>query len=214
MSEGNGSDIERLWNWISRSTQNRLKMKIFKFRVVLCRIRSFPTFRNKMAWVWTTLKKSKKCSWINCIRCFKWTLFELHHWSIVDACAFWKYQTRVVPSIFCMFHQPTSNCFSISQFRSLKPNMLKKQTWLMFLVYKSTLCREISKFSFLRQVSGFKYLNQMSTYHLACGNVLVLSLNCHFWVKITKMITRMNSWRFTNSPYLWFSRFSWKWPFR
>ena len=27
--------------------------------------------------------------------------------------------------------------------------------------------------------------------------------------KITKMITSMNSWIFTNSPFLWFSRFSW-----
>ena len=66
-----------------------------------------------------------KNSWINGIRCFKWTLFELHNWSIVYACAFWENQTRVVPSIFCVFHQPSTNCFSISQFRSLKPNMLK-----------------------------------------------------------------------------------------
>ena len=29
-----------------------------------------------------------------------------------------------------------------------------------------------------------------------------------FWGKITKMITWVNSWIFTNSPYLWFSKFS------
>ena len=34
------------------------------------------------------------------------------------------------------------------------------------------------------------------------------SLNCHIWVKITQMISRMNSWIFKNSPYdVWhFSR--------
>ena len=42
------------------------------------------------------------------------------------------------------------------------------------------------------------------------GSELPLSLNCHFRGKITKMITRLNSWIFTNSPYIWFSRFSWK----
>ena len=39
MSERGGSDIERLWNWIFRWTQNPLHMTTFKFRVVLCRIR-------------------------------------------------------------------------------------------------------------------------------------------------------------------------------
>ena len=29
----------------------------------------------------------------------------------------------------------------------------------------------------------------------------LLSLNCHFWVKITKMITRMSSWIFTNGDF-------------
>ena len=36
---------------------------------------------------------------------------------------------------------------------------------------------------------------------------------CHFWRKITKMITRLNSRIFTNAPYIWFPLFSWKWPF-
>ena len=47
MSKVVGSDMERLRNLISRSTQNRLKMASFKFRVVLCRIRLFPTLISK-----------------------------------------------------------------------------------------------------------------------------------------------------------------------
>ena len=35
-----------------------------------------------------------------------------------------------------------------------------------------------------------------------------------FLMKITKMITRVNLWIFTNSPYIWFSQFSWKWLLR
>ena len=31
--------------------------------------------------------------------------------------------------------------------------------------------------------------------------------------KITKIIIRMNFWIFTNSPFIWFSLFSWKWSF-
>ena len=56
MSKKSGSNIERLWNQISRSTQNRLKMASFEFRVVLCRIRIIETLKNKMTLVWTTLK--------------------------------------------------------------------------------------------------------------------------------------------------------------
>ena len=44
--------------WISRSTPNRLKMTSFKFRVVLCRIRSLPTLISKIKSAWTTLKKN------------------------------------------------------------------------------------------------------------------------------------------------------------
>ena len=55
MSERCGSDIERLWNLISRSTQNRLKMASFVFRVVLCRIRLFPTLISKIKWLWPEL---------------------------------------------------------------------------------------------------------------------------------------------------------------
>ena len=51
MSERVGSDIERLWNWIRTSTQNRLKIKSLKFRVVLCRIRLFPTMISKIKWL-------------------------------------------------------------------------------------------------------------------------------------------------------------------
>ena len=32
----------------------------------------------------------------------------------------------------------------------------------------------------------------------------ILSQNCHFWEKITKMIFRINFRIFTNSPYIWF----------
>ena len=38
-----------------------------------------------------------------------------------------------------------------------------------------------------------------------------LSLNCHFWGKITKMITMVHSQILTNS---WFSGFCWKWSIR
>ena len=51
MSESGVSDIERLWNWIYRSTQNRLQIKSFEFRVVLCRIRLFPTLIWKIKWL-------------------------------------------------------------------------------------------------------------------------------------------------------------------
>jgi len=44
----NAIDIE--W-WNSRSTPNRLKMTLFKFWVVLCRIRLFPTFISKIKWL-------------------------------------------------------------------------------------------------------------------------------------------------------------------
>ena len=55
MSESGVSDIERLWNWIYRSTQNRLQIKSFKFRVVLCRIRLFPTLISKLKWLGSVL---------------------------------------------------------------------------------------------------------------------------------------------------------------
>ena len=51
MPERCGSDIERLWNRISWPTQNRLKMLSFNFRVVLCRIRLFPTLISKIKWL-------------------------------------------------------------------------------------------------------------------------------------------------------------------
>ena len=41
------AEIER---WISRLTSNRSKMTSFKFRVVLCRIRLFPTVISKLKW--------------------------------------------------------------------------------------------------------------------------------------------------------------------
>ena len=50
MSKKVGSEIERLWNWISRSIQSRLKIASLKFRVVLCRIRPFPTLISKIKW--------------------------------------------------------------------------------------------------------------------------------------------------------------------
>ena len=57
MSERGASGVERLWNWICRSTQNRLKIKWFQFRVVLCRIRLFPTLISKIKWLgpWLSL---------------------------------------------------------------------------------------------------------------------------------------------------------------
>ena len=51
MSERVGYDIERLWNSIPWSTQNQLKMMLFKFSVVLCRIRLFPTLISKIKWL-------------------------------------------------------------------------------------------------------------------------------------------------------------------
>ena len=55
MSERGGSNIQRLRNWISKSTQNRLKMALFKFRVVQCRIRLFPTLTSKIKWLGSEL---------------------------------------------------------------------------------------------------------------------------------------------------------------
>ena len=37
------------------------------------------------------------------------------------------------------------------------------------------------------------------------------SRNCHFLVKITKLITRMNSRSLTNSPYIWFDNLNIVW---
>ena len=52
MSEKVRSVIERLWNWsISRSTQNRLKMMSYKFRLVTCWIHLCPTFISKIKWL-------------------------------------------------------------------------------------------------------------------------------------------------------------------
>ena len=59
MSETGGSDIKRLWNWIPRSTQNRLKIRSFKFTVVLYRIRLFPTLISKIKWLWSGLTLDK-----------------------------------------------------------------------------------------------------------------------------------------------------------
>ena len=49
------SSIERLWNGISRSTKKRLNMASFKFRVVLRRIRLFPTLISKIKWLGSEL---------------------------------------------------------------------------------------------------------------------------------------------------------------
>lgn len=35
----------------------------------------------------------------------------------------------------------------------------------------------------------------------------ISSLNFHFWAKIAKKVTRVNSSIFTNSPYIWFTNF-------
>jgi len=79
MSERSGSDLQRLWNWISWSPQNRLKMVSFrfirKFRVVLCRIRLFPTMISRVKWIGSELPlkgriDSQCCTawlhWFNC----------------------------------------------------------------------------------------------------------------------------------------------------
>ena len=55
VSEKGGSDIERLKNWICRSPQNRLKIPSLKFRVVLCRIRLFPTLISEINWLGSEL---------------------------------------------------------------------------------------------------------------------------------------------------------------
>jgi len=47
-------DSEMEW-WISRLIQNRLKMTSLKFRVVLCRIRLFPTLISKIKSLWSEL---------------------------------------------------------------------------------------------------------------------------------------------------------------
>ena len=38
-------------------------------------------------------------------------------------------------------------------------------------------------------------------------NFHFLSRNFHFWGKITKIITRINSWVFTNLAYIWFLKY-------
>ena len=55
MSERGGSDVERLWNGIYKSTQNQLKITPLKFRVVPCRIRLFPTLISKGKWLGSEL---------------------------------------------------------------------------------------------------------------------------------------------------------------
>ena len=59
MSERDGSDIERLW--ISMTTRriqsilSRSRNSSFYFRVVVCRIRLFPTLISKINWLWSEL---------------------------------------------------------------------------------------------------------------------------------------------------------------
>ena len=60
--EINDGKRDRRWNWISRSTQNRMKMAFSQTHSM-----SDPTFsdhfddiENRMDWVWTTLKKLTK----------------------------------------------------------------------------------------------------------------------------------------------------------
>ena len=40
--------------------------------------------------------------------------------------------------------------------------------------------------------------------------IVIFKSKLCFWGKMSKIITRMNSWIFTNSHYLWFLKFSWK----
>ena len=58
MSEIGGSDIERLWNWNSRWSQNRLKMASFEFWVVAYRIRLFPRLISNIKWLGSGLPLS------------------------------------------------------------------------------------------------------------------------------------------------------------
>ena len=74
MSERGGPDVERLWNWIYRSTQNRLSQVI----KIQNRSMSDPPlsdiyFKNKMAWVWTTLNDLQEP--------LDWTVREFHFWA-------------------------------------------------------------------------------------------------------------------------------------
>ena len=58
MSEIGEFDIERLWNWNSRWSQNRLKMASFEFWVVAYRIRLFPRLISNIKWLGSGLPLS------------------------------------------------------------------------------------------------------------------------------------------------------------
>ena len=69
----------------------------------------------------------------------------------------------------------------------------------------------------IRSVSASKRMNLNSKilYYAEfreISKLSFLSLNCHFWEKITKMITRVHSRILKKSPNIWFSKFSWKSP--
>ena len=54
-------------------------------------------------------------------------------------------------------------------------------------------------FSFFWKILGWAEYREISKFSFS-------SRNCHFWMKITKMIYRLNSRILTNSLYIWISR--------
>ena len=58
-----GSDIERLWIWLTSSSIDFESIKKFNFRVVLCRIRRFPTLVGKIKWLEHGLPFKNDSSW-------------------------------------------------------------------------------------------------------------------------------------------------------
>ena len=63
LTEKIGSDIERLWIWLTSSSIDFESMKKFNFRVVLCRIRWFPTLIGKIKWLEHGLPFKNVSSW-------------------------------------------------------------------------------------------------------------------------------------------------------
>ena len=172
MSERGGSDIGRLWNWISRSSQNRMKMRSFKFRVVLCRIRLFPPLISKIKWLGSELplidlliivsqEKSKEKSnrplkmWFSCpfilsikaeLRLpVKWAI----RWTINKALSKWD--------IFCRSLDPKSTWFG--GFDTIKSCQFSFKWFWDFYIhcrrnYRSRWCLAIYSGQFTRHLEG------------------------------------------------------------
>ena len=101
-----------------------------------------------------------------------------------------------------------SNCGIKSNCEICFQKVSRKNCLILFIVWLLLICGTVIGLSlwFLLQIPLF--WNHFLFYcRIYLGwiprklKTFILSLNCHFWEKITSIITRVNSWIFTNSTY-------------